>query len=52
MMLQFKQAVKIGRKVFPLGIHEVSEAVMKDPHFALFKKAGSIVVPGAADTKK
>ncbi len=52
MMLQFKQAVRIGRQTFPLGIHEVPEEIMKHAHFKFFKNAGLIVTAGANAKKE
>lgn len=40
---QFKQAVKIERQIFPLGVHQVPAEYQKHPHFQFFLKGGSIV---------
>lgn len=52
MMFQFFQAIRVGRKTFTLGIHEVSEAIQKEPHFKFFLKAGSVKVAGADPSKR
>jgi hypothetical protein len=52
MMYQFKQSLKIDKKVFPLGVHPVPAEVQKHPHFQKFLKAGSIQVAGASAVKK
>lgn len=48
----FRQAVKIGRKAYPLGIHEVPSEDEKHKDFAFFRKAGYITAPGAEVSKK
>jgi hypothetical protein len=49
MMYQFKQAVRVGRTTFPLGVREVPEEMVKHPHFQGFLKAGYVKVAGAED---
>lgn len=47
-MYNFKQAVRVGRQTFPLGIRQVPAEMEKHPHFQQFVKAGSVEVAGAA----
>ena len=43
MLLKFKQACRLGKQQFKLGVHEVDEEAQKDPYFARLVKAGLIV---------
>lgn len=41
-LYHFKQAIRVGRQAFPLGIRAVPPEIEKHPHFLFFVKAGSI----------
>jgi hypothetical protein len=43
----FKQAIRVGRTTFPLGIRQVPAEIEAHPHFKQFLKDGAVKVAGA-----
>lgn len=48
----FKQAIRVGRSTFPLGIRQVPAEIEAHPHFKQFLKDGAVKVAGASQVEK
>lgn len=49
---EFKQAIRVGRATFPLGVRQVPAEIEAHPHFKQFLKDGAVRVAGASVEKK